>query len=366
MSSRIMPIIRKEFIHIVRDFRTLIIIFAMPVLMLMMYGYAINMEIQNIDLVALDHSQTPASRKLVQAFEGSRFFTVRYFDGGESAIGRLFQNRAAQAALIIPPDFAKTLRRPNPTAVQIVIDAGDSNSAQAIRNYAAAVLQAYNADRGLRLPFDVQTTIQYNPGLKSSYFFVPGLMALILMMISALLTSIAIAREKETGTMEQMLVSPVRPTEIIIGKVAPYILMAFMDGVLILLVAHFWFKVPIVGSLVMILGASLLFVFVALALGLLISTRAQTQQVAMMAALMASMLPTVMLSGFIFPIAGLPKPLQLVTHAVPAKYFLQIIRGMMLKGNSVVELWQPLLVLAGMGIFFTMVSVRKFKMTLEG
>jgi drug efflux transport system permease protein len=365
MSSRIIPIIRKEFIHIRRDFRTLIIIFVMPVMQLLMFGYAINMEIQNIDLAVIDHSQSPASRDLVWAFQGSRYFTVRSFAGGESRAGALFQNRQARMVLIIPQDFATTIERPVMTKVQVLIDASDSNAAQAIRNYFEAILQTYNASRGLSAPpFEVQTTIQYNPTLKSTYFFVPGLVALILIMISALLTSVAIAREKETGTMEQILVSPVRAREIIIGKVVPYIFLAFMDGIIILLVAHFWFKVPIIGSVTLILGAALVYVFVALSLGLFISTVAHTQQVAMMAALVISMLPSIMLSGFIFPIASMPKILQLITYVVPAKYFLIIIRGIMLKGNTLMQIGTPLLVLLGMGIIFTLVSTKKFKTTL--
>lgn len=364
MSSRIIPIIRKEFIHIRRDFRTLIIIFIMPVAQLLMFGYAINMEIQNIDLAVIDHSQSPASRDLVRGFQGSKFFTVRSFDGGESRVDALFQNRQARMVLIIPQDFATTIERPVTTKVQALIDASDSNAAQAIRNYSDAILQTYNAGRGLAAPFEVQTTIQYNPTFKSTYFFVPGLVALILIMISALLTSVAIAREKETGTMEQILVSPVRAREIIIGKVVPYILLAFMDGVIVLLVAHFWFKVPIIGSVALILGAALVYVFVALSLGLFISTVAHTQQVAMMAALIISMLPSIMLSGFIFPIASMPKVLQWITYAVPAKYFLIIVRGIMLKGNTLMHIWTPLLVLLGMGIIFTLVSTKKFKTTL--
>ncbi|MGH7495201.1 MAG: ABC transporter permease [bacterium] len=365
MSSRIIPIIRKEFIHIRRDTRTLIIILAMPIFMLLIYGYAINMEIQNVNLAVIDHSQSPASRELVRAFQGSRFFTAGYFNRGESEIGSLFQRRDAKMALIIPQDFASALNGPRPASVQVLIDAGDSNSAQSIQNYANQVLLAYNAGRGVAPAIDARTTIKYNPTLKSSYFFIPGLVALILMMISALLTSLTIAREKETGTLEQILVSPVRPFEIILGKVVPYMFLAFTDGVLILLLARFWFNVPILGSVTLVLLGCLLFVCVALAFGLLISTRARTQQVAMMVALMGTLLPTVMLSGFIFPIASAPKVLQLITYLAPARYFLPIIRGVMLKGNTIIHLWLPFGVLVCMGIFFLAISAKKFKMTLE-
>lgn len=363
MKSCIIPIIRKEFIHIRRDFRTLIIIFAMPVVQMLMFGYAINMETNNIDLTIVDRSRTPASRDLARAFEGSKYFTVRYAESDEA--NDLFQQRLAKAVLLIPRDFAELLVRPQPATVQVLIDASDANTAQVVRNYVDTVLLSHNASRGFNAPFEISAVIKYNPTLESTHFFVPGLVALIMMMISALLTSITIAREKETGTMEQILVSPVRPFEIIVGKVVPYILLAFVDGIIILLVAYFWFNVPIAGSLVLLMFAFLLYVFVALSFGLLISTGARTQQVAMMIALIASMLPTIMLSGFIFPIASMPKPLQFITYIVPARYFLPIIRGVMLKGNTLAEIWTPLVVLAGIGALLLALSARKFKMTLE-
>jgi ABC-2 type transport system permease protein len=365
MSSRITPIIRKEFIHIRRDFRTLIIIFAMPVVQMLIFGYAINMETQNIDLVIVDQSRTPASRDLARGFEGSAFFSVRYGELDADGAGDLFQQRLARAVLLIPHDYSEQLVQPRPVTVQVLIDASDSNTAQVVRNYVDAVLLGHNASRGLASPFAVNSTIKYNPTLKSTHFFVPGLVALIMMMISALLTSITIAREKETGTMEQILVSPVRPAEIIVGKVVPYIVLAFVDAIIVLVVAYLWFKVPMTGSLALLMFAFLLYVLVALSFGLLISTVARTQQVAMMAALTASMLPTIMLSGFIFPIASMPKLLQFITYLVPARYFLPVIRGVMLKGNTIAEIWTPMAVLAGLGTLLLILSARRFKMTLE-
>ena len=364
MSHRILPIIRKEFIHIRRDFRTLIIIFALPIFMLFMFGYAINLELQHIALTVVDDNNSPDSRALIRAFSGSKHFNISVYDGKVSEVGSLFHQRAAMAVLLIPHDFAEELGAHQKTSVQLLIDGSDSNTAQLISNYANAVLQNFNADRGVTLPFDVSLAIEYNPALKSTYFFDPGLVALILMMISALLTSVAIAREKETGTMEQILVSPLRPAEIILGKVIPYIVMAFLDGLLILLVAHFWFEVPLRGSAWLMLGGALLYIFVALSLGLLISTLAQNQQVAMMVALIASMLPTLMLSGFIFPVNSMPFLLQLISKIVPATYFLKIIRGVMLKGNTFEHIRLMFAALAAMGLFFTFVSTKRFKMTL--
>jgi len=365
MKSRIIPIFKKEFIHISRDFRTLMIVIAMPVAMLFLYGYAINMEIQNIDVIVLDRDKSPESAALTRKFEGSKFFTVYQYNGPESQLETFFNDRRGRAILIVSPDFSKNLQRQPRSAVQVLIDASDPNAAQAIRNYTNAVFQSFNAELGNRGVFEIETAIWYNPALKSAYFFVPGLAALILMMISALLTSIAIVREKETGTMEQILVSPIRPIEIIIGKVIPYVLLAFIDLLIILVIARFVFDVPFVGNIGFLLASSLVFIFTALSLGLIISTRAETQQVAMMAALLVTLLPTVMLSGFIFPIASLPKILQLLTYVVPASYYLVVIRGIMLKGNTLMQLLPQISVLAAMSIFLIIVSAKKFKTTLE-
>lgn len=360
MSSRIIPIIRKEFIHIRRDFRTLLIIFFMPVFMLLMYGYAINMEIQNIDLAVLDHSQSPMSRELVAAFQGSKFFTPRYFAGSESEIESLFQKGEAKAALIIPADLARTINGPLPTTVQVLIDASDSNTAQLMQNYINAVVQLYNAGRGLTAPFEVNTSIRYNPTLKSAYFFVPGLVALILMMISALLTSLTIAREKETGTMEQLLTTPVKPREILIGKLIPYVVIAFLDGALIVTIAVFLFDVPFVGSHLLLVLFGFVYIATALSLGILISSVTKTQQVAMMLAQTTTLLPAVMLSGFVFAIRNMPIPLQAISHIVPARYFVAIIRGIMLKGASIQVLSVQAVALVGLAALFMFIAARKF------
>ena len=215
------------------------------------------------------------------------------------------------------------------------------------------------------MPFDVRTSILYNPDLKSAFFFVPGIVAMIMVMICALLTSITVAREKETGTMEQLLVSPVRPREIIAGKVLPYVFLAFLDGTFILVVGILLFGVPFNGSLLLMVGLSTLYIITALSLGLMISTVARTQQVAIMMALTITMLPTIMLSGLVFPIESMPRPLQLFTYIVPARYFLQIIRGILLKGSALAHLWQPALSLLVMTSILLTVAVRRFGMKLE-
>jgi ABC-2 type transport system permease protein len=363
--GRISSIIRKEFLHIRRDFRTLFIVIAMPVMMLFLYGFAINMETQNVNLSVLDYDQSPDSRDFIRRFANSRYFTVSRFEDVPSRLQARFEKRDADMLMIIPADFSEHLYRQPLTSVQVLIDAADPNKAQAIRNYSNAIFQAFRAGERARLPFDVVPTVWYNPSLKSAYFFVPGLAVLIVIMISALLTSIAIVREKETGTLEQILVSPIRPIEIIIGKVVPYMLLALLDLTIILVIARLVFKVPFVGSLLTLAFCSVIFVFVGLSLGLLISTNVASQQVAMMAALVATLLPTVMLSGFIFPLTSLPKPLQIVSHIVPARYFLVIIRGIMLKGNTLMQLYPETLTLTIFGVALIVVSVKKFSTRLE-
>ncbi|MFH0778854.1 MAG: ABC transporter permease, partial [Candidatus Eisenbacteria bacterium] len=245
--------------------------------------------------------------------------------------------------------------------------ASDANAATLIQNYCTQVLLRFNEIRrgASPMPFEARMAIPFNPDLKSSYFFVPGVMAMILVMISALLTSIAITREKETGTMEQILVSPVLPREIILGKVLPYIVLAFLDASVVLAVALLVFHVPFNGSPVLLLALTLLYITTALSLGLMISTSVRTQQIAMMVALLITLLPTIMLSGLVFPIASMPKLLQWITYLVPAKYYLLIVRGILLKGSAFTQLLQPVTILAAMAIVLLLVAVRRFSMNLE-
>jgi ABC-2 type transport system permease protein len=363
-NNRILAIMLKETNHIFRDPRTLLIIFLMPVLQLVMFGYAMNMEIKSIKLAVFDYSHSVASRDLVESFRASHTFKVSYPLVPESELNHLFYSRKYDAVLLIPPDFEQKLHRQKRADIQLIIDASDPNAATLIKAYCIGVIGRYNQLEKAS-PIDIRTNILYNPDMKSAFFFVPGLIAMILVMISALLTSIAITREKELGTMEQILVSPIRSHEIVIGKVLPYIALALLDALFILAVGMFLFGVPFRGSFLVFLLFTLLYILTALSLGLLISTVAKSQQVAMMMAILSTMLPTIMLSGFIFPIASMPKVLQLVTWLVPAKYFLQIIRGIMLKGNNFTQLLQPMLALVIMTVFMLSVAVKRFSLRLK-
>ena len=339
----------------------------MPIIQLVMFGYALDMEIKQVDLAVIDYNRTIHSQHLIEQFAGSDFFSVFAYEGSIDNMEELFLQREARAILIISHDFSKNVFRNSTTPVQTIIDASDPNAATLIRSYCNQVIADYNQKHNsqLSLPIEIESTIWFNPDMKSAFFFVPGLLAMLLVMICALLTSITITREKEMGTMEQILVSPIKANEIIIGKVLPYIGIAILVGAIILFIGILLFGVPFRGSYVLLLLLSTLYIITALSLGLMISTIAPTQQVAMMIALISTLLPTVFLSGFIFPLSAMPQLLQIISYIIPAKYYLMIVRGILLKGNVFVQLIQPALFLAIMTILLLVVALRRFSVNLE-
>jgi len=362
--SRIRAIAAKEVFHILRDPRTLVIIFLMPLLQLIIFGYAMNTEIRHVKLAVRDQSHSSASREIISAFGSTDYFRV--IDQSFSAVSNqeIFSRRLAQAILILPHDLSEKMGKDRSVSIQLLLDASDANSAQIIQAYCQAVL-ASKYQQTMFTAIDVRTRTLYNPDLKSAYFFVPGLIAMILVMICALLTSISISREKELGTLEQVLVSPVSAMDVLLGKVIPYIALALMDAFIILAVGMIVFHVPFCGDLITFLIYTLLYVITALCLGLMISTLAQTQQAAMMMALAVTLLPTMMLSGFIFPIRSMPALLQKITYIVPARYYLQIIRGIMLKGNTIAQLWQSGLALGIISAVVLLVASRRFSLRIR-
>jgi ABC-2 type transport system permease protein len=367
MSKILTSIVRKEFMHIWRDPQTLMIILVWPVIMLLLFSYAITLEMRGIPTAVVDKSDTPASRHLIECITSSGFFSLVARDMPPADYEELFQRQTASCLIVIPADYAETIIEDQFTDVQVLIDATDPNAANFIHNYLGSVLMQVSEEQSdeLLLPFTLAPRFLYNPNLESTYFFVPGLIAIILLLISALLTSIAIVREKEKGTLEQILVSPARASQIIIGKVIPYVILGFIDGILVLALGVVWFNVPMRGELWQILLSMLLYISTGLSFGLLISTVARSQQTAMMLALMATILPTIMLSGFIFPVDSMPLFFQYLSKIVPATHFLEIIRGIMLKGIGLSLLWKQVLYLLILTLFLVVVSVRKFKTVME-
>ena len=398
--SRIVSLALKEFRHILRDPRSLWIIFMLPNIMMFLFGYAIDLDLKNVRLGVCDLSRTPQSRELIEAIDASSYFSiVARFDNPAQAEG-LFARRVARAGLIIPKDFARRLERERRAVVGIVVDGSDANSASIVQNYletfiatrsvgggaggaaatelgasagAGALASASagapaglsgGAPAGAATPVSIRATVFYNREMDSTNFIVPGIIAIVMMMLGALLTSVTIAREKETGTMEQILVSPIKPFEVIAGKVIPYLVLAFLIAMMVVTVGHFWFKVPFVGSPAYLMLFCILYLFTALSLGLLVSTLVSTQQVAVMLSLLLTLLPTIMLSGFIFPIASVPRPLQFLSYALPATHFLVIVRGVMLKGSGPGDLWMHLAALGAIGLVLMALAVKRFSLKL--
>ena len=361
-------IIRKEIRHILRDPKSLAIAMLMPVLMTLLYGYAVNLDTKNIRLAVVDEDRSSQSRELAASFFQSGYFMPSLSAPRIGDIEGVLRTGDAHAVIVIRRGFSEAIRSWETYQVGLVVDGSDANRAAAVTNYSNIVF--YNYLRGAApagretARVSISQRVLYNPDLRSPDFFVPGLIAIILMMISALLTSVAIVREKETGTMEQLLTSPVTPRQIIVGKIVPYIAIAFIDGLLVILFAVFHFRVPFAGSQLLLAFYGVLYVTAALSLGVLISTVVRSQLVAMLAALMATVLPSVMLSGFIFEIKNMPVPLQWLSTIIPARHFIVIIRGVMLKGVGAVELWQETLVLGAITVALLGVAVRRFRFRL--
>ncbi len=370
---KIKDITVKEIRHILRDPRSLMIVILMPILMTFLYGYAINLDIKNISLAVIDLEKSVESRELISKFHNSAYFTLP--DHAVKIHDPEYTLKSGEAAgiLTIKEGFSNSLESLSKYELGLLIDGADANTAAAVASYTNIIVNQYVKDFLMKkhLPpgfappgIVISQQVLYNPDLKSSRFFVPGLIAIILMMISALLTSMTIAREKETGTMEQLLTSPVNARQIIIGKVIPYVGLAFLDGLLVLLFALFHFGVPFAGSALLLFIFGIIYIIAALSIGILISTLVKTQQLAMMAAQLITLLPSVMLSGFIFEIKNMPKVMQYFTYIIPARYFMQIIRGVLLKGAELNVLWIQAAFLIALSILLLTIASKLFKLKI--
>lgn len=357
----------KEFFHIFRDHRTLLILFGMPAVQLLLFGYVITNEIKDARIAVLDLSRDETTRKLTEKITSSGYFLLDRNLFSFSEIAPAFREGNIKMVVVFEKDFEKHLEKERHAKVQLIGDASDPNTANILVNYASGILNNYlfsmNADK-IPLQIIPEVRMQYNPELKGVYMFVPGLIAMLMMLISALMTSISITREKELGTMELLLASPLRPVQIIVGKVFPYVFLAFTNACIILFLGNTVFGVPVAGSVFLLLMENLLYILMALSLGILISSITNSQQIAMMLSLVALMLPTILLSGFIFPVENMPVPMQILCYAMPPKYFITIIKGIMLQGNGLEYLWKETLILAGFTTVFILISVKKFKTRL--
>jgi ABC-2 type transport system permease protein len=367
--KRFIGFVTKEFYHIFRDKRTMFILFGMPIVQIMLFGFAITNEINNVTIAILDKSKDSETQQIINKISASNYFQIESQITNEAQIENSFRSGKVKAVLVFEKDFIQNLQNKKVANVQVITDATDPNIANTITNYINAILQNYSQEinKTIQPAYQIQTQTQlyYNPELKSVFTFVPGVMTVILMLVSAMMTSISIAKEKEIGTMEILLVSPIKPFQVIVGKVFPYIFLSIINAIIILLLGIFVFKMPLDGSLILLSFETILFIITALSLGILISTIAQSQQTAMMISLVGLMLPVIILSGFIFPISSMPLPLQIISNIIPAKWFIIIIKAIMLKGATLDTLWKETLILIGMTLFFIAISVKKYKIRLE-
>jgi ABC-2 type transport system permease protein len=361
--------VRKEVHHILRDRHTLAILLLMPLVQVLLFGYALRTDVRDLRLAVVDPTPDVLTLRLRGQLEATSRVRIVQVASGTGALEGLFQRRAADVALVLPTSFAEGLARGDPTPVLLVTDASDPNTGATMQIYVRAALADFES--GLSAPgrgpvrIALVSRMRFNPTLESANLFVPGLIALVLTLVSALMTAISLSREKEQGTLEVLLVSPLRPWQIIVGKVLPYLGLGFAITCLVLLAASVVFDVPVRGSVTLLLAESVLFTIVSLSLGVLVAARTTSQRAAMLGALVGTLMPTALLSGMIFPIGSMPGWLQPVTNVVPARWFIVIARGIMLKGAGLTHLWHETLVLAGMALLLLVAATRSFHARLD-
>ena len=362
--------VRKEAKQVLRDRRSLLILFGLPVVMMTLFGFALSNEVKNSHFVVLDRVPDTATIALTERFDQSQYFSLVGRVQNEAEIEQWFRRGQARLALVFQPNFDHDLRHLQRAQIRLVSDASDANTANTVTNYATAIIGQHQAEMAGRagLPqtagIQIETRMIYNPQLKSSYMFVPGVMTLLLMLLGAMMTSVSIVREKERGTMELLLVSPVHPLLLIIGKAVPYLLLSLVNVLIILLLSYMVLDLPRGANIPLLIAESLLFILSALALGLVISNVVEQQQTAMFISLVGLLMPALVFSGFMFPIENMPLPLRVISHAVPTRWFYEIASNLMIKHVGFTAITRPTLILVGMTVLLMVIAWRTFKQRL--
>ncbi|HEU5415614.1 MAG TPA: ABC transporter permease [Candidatus Angelobacter sp.] len=373
--ARLLAVARKEFIHILRDPRSLGMAIAIPMLLLVLFGYALTLDVDHVPIVVWDQSGSQASRELISGFAGSRYFYVRGYVHGYPELERLIDAGDVLMAVVIPRDFAQHVEASRRAPVQVIVDGSDSNTATIAMGYADIVAQSYSrnvsvddirraGERRLDTGVDLRPRVWFNADMESKNYIIPGLIAVIMMVIAALLTSLTVAREWERGTMEQLISTPVTAHELVLGKLLPYWAIGMFDVLLAVLMGEFLFKVPLRGSLTLLFGMAALFLAGALSLGMLISIVTKSQLLASQLAMVLTFLPSFLLSDFMYAISNMPKPIQVLTYLVPSRYFVTLLKGIYLKGVGLEVLGGQALLLAIFSTSMVLLADRKFKKKL--
>lgn len=375
MNSRLISIIRKEFIQIIRDKRTLALILVIPIVELFLLGYAATNDVRNVSMAVFDQSQSLESRTLLDAYRAADYFRIDYSAGSEEELQALIDSGKARAGLIIPPNYSFQLKQGN-ASVSFVLDGSDPavaatalSASQLIgQNHATQILAKNVSKTGqsfkVKPPVDIRTSVWYNPDMISAYFMIPGVIGLILSAIMGIVTSTAVVRERERGTIEQLIVTPIRSWELIVGKILPYTIVGLLDTAVVIALGHYWFGVPVRGSFVLIGVLSAVFLLSGLGIGLFASTVANTQQEAMLTVFM-TILPSIFLSGFIYPIEAMPIVLQWISYVIPLRYFLSIIRSLMLKGVGLESMLPDVIMMSIFGVFIMGAAALRFRKRLD-
>ena len=376
LNSRLTSLIRKEFIQILRDPRTLILVLIIPIMQLFLLGYSATNDVRNIPLAVYDQDRGPAARSLLDAYRAADYFSLAYDVDSETELRDLIDSGKARAGLILPPDYSTQVQERGSAGVAFILDGSDPTVASTSLSAAQLIGQQYStnlmveqlARRGLsgalQQPVEVRSQVWYNPDLVSAYFMIPGVIGMILYALTSILTATAIVRERERGTIEQLIVTPIRSWELVVGKLLPYVILAFLNTLEVLAIGALWFKVPIRGDLGLILLLSGLFLLSSLGIGLLASTIANTQQEAMLTVWM-TLLPSIFLSGFFFPLEAMPKILQWISYIFPLRYYLAIIRSLMLKGVGAGALQNEILALGIFGVVIMAAASLRFRKRLD-
>jgi ABC-2 type transport system permease protein len=376
LNSRLTALIRKEFIQILRDPRTLTLILVIPIMQLFLLGYAATNDVHDVPMAVFDQDRGAAARALLDAYRAANYFRISFDVGSEAELRALIDNGQARVGMIIPPDYSDQVQGTGSAQVLVILDGSDPTVAQTALSSAQLIGQArattINIERinrqgrpnALTAPVEVLTQVWYNPDLISAYYMIPGVIGMILFALTSILTATAVVRERERGTIEQLIVTPIRPWELVIGKILPYVILAFLNMLEVLGLGHFWFGVPVRGSLLLILGLSGLFLLSSLGIGLLASTFANTQQEAMLVVWM-TLLPAIFLSGFFFPLDAMPQVLQWISLILPLRYFLVIIRSLMLKDVGAAALSTNIAALTVLGLLLITAASLRFRKRLD-